>query len=61
MRHFYTRLVLGIVFVVCLIFSIVTLNIPFALLYVFLAAAMLLSAWSLWKKDGDDQDKEDRR
>lgn len=61
MRHFYTRLVLGIVFVVCLIFSIVTLNIPFALLYVFLAAAMLLSAWSLWKKGGDDQDKEDRR
>ena len=31
MRHFYTRLTLGIVFlIVCLVFSIITLNIPFA-------------------------------
>ena len=56
MRHFYTRLTLGIVFLVCLVFSIITLNIPFALLYIFLSAAMLLSAYSLWKKKGDDQD-----
>ena len=60
MRHFYTRLTLGIVFLVCLVFSIITLNIPFALLYVFLSAAMLLSAHSLWKKGRDDQSRDDK-
>ena len=58
MRHFYTRLTLGIVFLVCLVFSIITLNIPFALLYVFLSAAMLLSAHSLWEKGRDDQSRD---
>lgn len=60
MRHFYTRLILGIVFLVCLVFSIITLNIPFALLYVFLSAAMLLSAHSLWEKGRDDQSRDDQ-
>lgn len=60
MRHFYTRLTLGIVFLVCLVFSIITLNIPFALLYVFLSAAMLLSAHSLWEKGRDDQSRDDQ-
>ena len=32
MRHFYFRLILGIVFIGCMIFSFVTMNIPFALL-----------------------------
>ena len=30
MRHFYFRLILGIVFVACMIFSFVTMNIHFA-------------------------------
>ena len=32
MRHFYFRLILGIVFIGCMIYSFVTMNIPFALL-----------------------------
>ena len=32
MRHFYFRLILGIVFIGCMIFSFVTTNIPFAIL-----------------------------
>ena len=48
MRHFYFRLVLGIVFVACMIFSFVTMNIHFALLSLF------LSAYSLWKNHKDD-------
>ena len=31
MRHFYFRLILGIVFIGCMIYSFVTMNIPFAL------------------------------
>lgn len=56
MRHFYFRLILGIVFVACMIFSFVTANIPFALLYIVLSIALLISAYSLWKKN-----KENRR
>ena len=55
MRHFYFRLVLGIIFVACMIFSFVTANIPFAVLYTFLAGAFLYSAYSLWKKDKDNR------
>lgn len=51
MRHFYFRLILGIVFIGCMIFSFVTMNIPFALLYLALGVVFLLSAYSLWKKD----------
>lgn len=50
MRHFYFRLILGIVFVACMIFSFVTMNIPFAILYLVLGGAFLFSAYSLWKK-----------
>ena len=55
MRHFYFRLILGIVFIVCLIFSLVTLNIPFALMYLVLGIAFLSSACSLWKKEKDNR------
>lgn len=58
MRHFYFRLVMGLVFIALLIFSLVTMNISFALLYLFLGGALLYSAYTLWKKDKDDQDKE---
>ncbi len=53
MRHFYFRLILGIVFIGCMIYSFVTMNIPFALLYLFLSGMLLSSAYSLWKKDKD--------
>ena len=43
MRHFYFRLILGIV------------NIPFALLYIFLGGSFLYSAYSIWKKDKEDR------
>lgn len=55
MRHFYFRLILGIVFVACMIFSFVTMNISFAILYLVLGGAFLSSAYSLWKKDKDDR------
>lgn len=45
MRHFYFRLILGIVFVACMIFSFVTMNIPFAILYLVLGGAFLFSAY----------------
>lgn len=55
MRHFYFRLILGIVFVACLIFSFVTMNISFAVLYLVLSIAFLASAYSIWKKDKDNR------
>ncbi len=55
MRHFYFRLILGIVFIGCMIFSFVTMNIPFAVLYLVLGGTFLSSACSLWKKDKDDR------
>lgn len=55
MRHFYVRFILGIVFVACMIFSLITMNIPFALLYLALSAAFLFSAYSLWKKEKDNR------
>lgn len=55
MRHFYIRLILGIVFIGCMMFSFITMNIPFALLYLFLGGAFLYSVYSLWKKGKDDR------
>ena len=55
MRHFYFRLILGIVFVACMVFSFVTMNIPFAILYPVLGGAFLFSAYSLWKKGKDNR------
>ena len=49
MRHFYFRLALGLIFLACLIFSLVTMNIPFAVMYLALGIAFLSSAYSLWK------------
>ena len=50
MRHFYFRLILGIVFVICMIYSLVTRNVPFALLYLVLVIVFGSSAYSLGKK-----------
>ncbi len=46
MRHFYFRLILGIVFIDCMIFSFITMNIPFALLYLVLGIVFLASAYA---------------
>lgn len=55
MRHFCFRLILGIVFVICMIYSFITANISFALLYLVLSSAFLVSAYSLWKKEKDNR------
>ena len=53
MRHFYFRLVIGIVWLVAAIVSGVGANIPFAVLYVALGIIFLRSAYSIWKKEKD--------
>jgi len=55
MRHFYFRLILGVVFAVCAVYSFITANIPFALLYVVLGGVFLYSACTIRKKNKDDR------
>lgn len=55
MRHYYVRLILGVVFVVCAVFSLFTANLPFALLYVALGGAYLSSASMIRKDHRDDR------
>lgn len=42
-------------FIVCMIYSFVTMNIPFVLLYIFLGGVFLFSAYSLWEKDKNNR------
>ena len=42
-------------FIVCMIYSFVTMNIPFVLLYIFLGGVHLFSAYSLWEKDKNNR------
>lgn len=55
MRHFYFRLVLGIVFLLCAVYSFVTANIAFAMLYIILGAVFLFSAYTIWKKNKENR------
>lgn len=55
MRHFYFRLALGVVFALCAVYSFITANIPFALLYVVLGGVFLCSACTIRKKNKDDR------
>lgn len=55
MRHFYFRLILGIVFLSCTIYSLVTMNFAFIPLYLILSIALLVSAYSLWKKEKNNR------
>ena len=55
MRHFYFRLVLGLVFAGCAVYSFVTANIPFALMYVALGGVFLYSACTIRKKEENDR------
>lgn len=55
MRHFYFRLILGIVWLIAAVVSGVNANIPFAALYVVLGIVFMWSAFSIWKKDKDNR------
>ena len=58
MRHFYFRLIFGIVWLVVAVVSAVGANIPFAALYVVLGIVFLWSAYSIWKKETKDKDND---
>lgn len=51
MRHFYFRLIIGIVWLVAALISLVSLNLPFLFLYVLMGIAFLYSAYTIWKKE----------
>ena len=53
MRHFYFRLILGIVWLAAAVVSVVKENISFAALYVVLGIIFLWSAHSTRKKGKD--------
>lgn len=55
MRHFYFRLILGVVFAICAVYSFIMANIPFAFLYVVLGGVFLCSACTIWKKNKDNR------
>jgi hypothetical protein len=55
MRHFYFRLILGVVFAICAVYSFIKANIPFALMYVVLGGVFLYSAYTIWKKNKDNR------
>lgn len=53
MRHFYFRLILGIVWLAAAAISATKANNSFAALYAVLGIVFLWSAYSIWKKDKD--------
>ncbi len=55
MRHFYFRLIFGIVWLAAAVVSAVKSNLSFAALYVVLGIVFLWSAHSIWKKDKDNE------
>lgn len=55
MRHYYFRLIMGFVFLACLIFSAVTMNVSGVVLFIFMSAAMFYGAYNEWKKNGGDR------
>ena len=58
MRHFYFRLIFGIVWLVAAVVSAVNANISFVALYVVLGIVFLWSAYSIWKKEkGEDKER----
>ncbi len=56
MRHFYFRLIFGIVWLAAAVVSVVKANISFAALYVVLGIVFLWSAYSTWTKEKDKYD-----
>ena len=58
MRHFYFRLIFGIVWLIAAVVSAASANIPFAALYVVLGIVFLRSAFSIWKREkGEDNER----
>ena len=57
MRHFYFRLIFGIVWLVAAVVSAVRSNISFAALYAVLGIVFLWSAYSTRKKEKDKDDE----
>ncbi len=55
MRHFYFRLIFGIVWLAVAVVSAVRSNIFFAALYAVLGIVFLWSAYSTRKKEKDDE------
>ena len=53
MRHFYFRLILGIVWLAAELVSAVKANLSVAALYASLGIVFLWSAYSIWKKEKD--------
>ena len=53
MRHFYFRLIFGIVWLAAAVVSVVKDNISFAALYAVLGIVFLWSAYSIRKKERD--------
>lgn len=53
MRHFYFRLILGIIWLAVAAVSAVKANISLAALYASLGIAFLWFAYSIWKKEKD--------
>ncbi len=56
MRHFYFRLILGIVWLIAAVVSVIKANISFAALYAALCIVFLWSAYSIWKKEKKGKD-----
>lgn len=56
MRHFYFRLIFGIVWLIAAVVSAINANISFVALYVGLGIVFLWSAYSIWKKEKKDKD-----
>lgn len=55
MRHFYFRLILGIVWLAAAVVSAVKANISFAALYASLGIVFLWFAFSIWKKEKEKE------
>ena len=55
MRHTIILSFPGFLVLVCLLFSLVTANFSFSLLYFALSAIFLWSAYSLWKQDKNNR------
>ena len=57
MRHFYFRLIFGIVWLAAAVVSVVKVNISFAALYAVLGIVFLWSAYSIRKEKDKDNDQ----
>ena len=62
MRHFYFRLIFGIVWLAVAVVSAVGAMIPFAVLDIVMGIFFMQSAHSIWKKEkGEENDGENGR